>query len=135
VCLLASVLCLTVGLIHVQDQGGFLGNITPEWIAVGYYLVEALAAITALLFARQQTIAWILGLALSTGPAIAYVLSRSTGLPGDNADIGNWGYVLGTVSLIVEGILFALCATVIPRSLANQRARIEHRQAGLATSS
>jgi hypothetical protein len=129
------VLCLTIAVIHVQDQGGFLGNVTPEWIAIGYYLVEAVAAITALLFARQQTPAWILGLAVSTGPAIAYILSRSVGLPGDSTDIGNWGYLLGTVSLIVEGTLFALCAVVILRAVTSERARVEHRRADLATAS
>jgi len=133
VCLLAAVLCLTIAVIHVQDQGGFLGNVTPEWIAIGYYLVEAVAAITALLFARQHTAAWILALAVSAGPATAYVLSRSVGLPGDSADIGNWGYLLGTVSLIVEGTLFALCAIIILRALTSQRARVEHRPAGRVT--
>jgi hypothetical protein len=133
ICLLASVLCLTIAVIHVQDQGGFLGNVTPEWIAIGYYLVEAVAAITALLFARQQTAAWFLGLAVSAGPAFAYVLSRSVGLPGDTADIGNWGYLLGTVSLIVESTLFALCTILILRALLSQRARVVHRPAGLVT--
>jgi hypothetical protein len=123
------VLCLAIAVIHVQDQGGFLGNVTPEWIAIGYYLVEASAAITALLFARQASVAWILGLAVSGGPAVAYLLSRSVGLPGDSGDIGNWGYVLGTVSLIVEGALFALCATVLIRALTRQRPRVERRSA------
>jgi hypothetical protein len=129
------VLCLAIAVIHVQDQGGFLGNVTPEWIAIGYYLVEAVAAITALLFARQQTAAWILGLGVSAGPAVAYILSRSVGLPGDSGDIGNWGYLLGTVSLIVEGTLFALCAIVLLRALASQRAGVEPRRADLATTS
>jgi hypothetical protein len=133
VCLLAAVLCLAIAVIHIQDQGGFLGNITPEWIAISYYLVEAVAAVTALLFARQQTVAWLLGLAVSAGPATAYLLSRSVGLPGDSGDIGNWGYLLGTVSLIVEGTLFAFCAVVLLRAVVSQRARVEPRRAHLAT--
>jgi hypothetical protein len=129
VCLLASVLCLTIAVIHVQDQGGFLGNVTPEWIAIGYYVVEAAAAITALLFARQLVVAWPLGLAVSAGPATAYILSRTVGLPGDSADVGNWGYLLGTVSLIVEATLFALCSTMMLRALTRQGAKAEHRLA------
>lgn len=135
VCLLASVLCLAIAVIHVQDQGGFLGKVMPEWIAIGYYLVEALAAITALLFARQHVLAWILGLAVSAGPGMAYLLSRSVGLPGDRSDIGNWGYLLGTVSLIVESMLFLLCAVVLLWSLTGPPTRVEHRQAELAASS
>jgi hypothetical protein len=125
VCLLASVLSLAIAVIHVQDQGGFLGNVSPEWIAVGYYVVEAVATVTALLFARQHIVAWFLGLAVSAGPGIAYIVSRTVGLPGDTADIGNWSYLLGTVSLIVEGTLFALCAIVLLRAFANQRGRLE----------
>ena len=133
VCFLAAGLCLAIAVIHIQDQGGFLGNVSPEWIAIGYYLVEAVAAITALLFARQVAVAWILGLAVSGGPAFAYLLSRSVGLPGDNGDIGNWGYLLGTMSLIVEGTLFALCATVLLRALTSRRPRVEVRGADLVT--
>lgn len=52
---------------------------------------------------------------------IAYVLSRTTGIPGDSGDIGNWGYMLGTVSLIVEGSLFLIAVSRIA-SLLCQRA-------------
>jgi hypothetical protein len=114
--LLGSILCLAVGLIHIQDQGGFLGDQMPEWIAVGYYLVEVVAGIGALLLARQQLLGWVVGLGLSAGPATGYILSRSVGLPGDPGDVGNWGYTLGTVSLVVEGLLFILSITALVRA-------------------
>ena len=47
-----------------------------------------------------------------------YVLSRTVGLPGDSGDVSNWGYPLGTVSLIVEGcfvVLAVICVTRIRR--------------------
>jgi hypothetical protein len=114
-CLLASVLCMAVGVIHIQDQGGFLGDVTPTWIAVGYYLIEITSAVAALLLARQHPLGWLLALGVSAGPAVAYLLSRSVGLPGDPGDVGNWGYTLGTVSLVVEGTLFLLCVYVLTR--------------------
>jgi hypothetical protein len=121
ICLIGSMLCLAVGLIHIQDQGGFLGDQSPAWIAAGYYVVEIVAGIAALLLARQQLFGWVLGVGISAGPAIAYVLSRSVGLPGDSGDIGNWGYTLGTVSLVVEGLLLVLSVTALARAAARLR--------------
>ena len=119
--LVAGALCLAIGIIHIQDQGGFLGDVTPEWIKFGYYAVEVGAAITMAFLIRQKALGWVLGLFVSAGPFISYVLSRSVGLPGDSGDIGNWGYTLGTVSLIVEGALFVLCAMGLIRVLAGAR--------------
>jgi hypothetical protein len=114
---LRSALCLTVGLVHVQDQGGFLGDVTPQWIKLGYYSVEVGAAITIPFIIRQKTAGWVLAALVSIGPFVAYILSRSVGLPGDPGDVGNWGYTLGTVSLVVEGVLFLLSAYAIGRAV------------------
>jgi hypothetical protein len=125
VCLLGSILCLAVGLIHIQDQGGFLGDQSPTWIAVSYYVVEIVAGIAALLLARQHLLGWVLGVGVSAGPATAYILSRTIGLPGDSGDIGNWGYTLGTVSLVVEGLLLLLSVTALARAAASWRSENE----------
>jgi hypothetical protein len=45
---------------------------------------------------------------LGTGPFVAYVASRTVGVPGDPSDVGNWGYWVGTVSLFAEAALVAL---------------------------
>ena len=45
------------------------------------------------------------------GTVTGYLLSRTVGVPGDPGvpgDIGNWGYLLGTVSLLVEGSFIVL---------------------------
>jgi len=34
-------------------------------------------------------------------------------LPGDHPDVGNWGYWLGTDSLIVEAALVILCVGML----------------------
>jgi hypothetical protein len=39
---------------------------------------------------------------------VAYVASRTVGVPGDPSDVGNWGYWVGTVSLFAEAALVAL---------------------------
>jgi hypothetical protein len=114
--LVAAALCLTVGLVHLQDQGGFLGNVTPEWMAIGYYAVEVGAAITIPFIIRQKIAGPVLAALVSIGPFVGYILSRSVGLPGDPGDVGNWGYTLGTVSLVVEGMLFLLSLSALLRA-------------------
>jgi hypothetical protein len=119
--LAAFALLLAVGLVHVQDQGGFIGGVTPLYMAIGYYVVEVGAAITIPLVLRNKSAGWVLAALFSAGPFIAYILSRTVGLPGDPGDVGNWGYTLGTVSLVVEGTLFLLCAVRLLRILAASR--------------
>jgi hypothetical protein len=119
--LMGSVLCIAIGLIHIQDQGGLLGNQSPHWLAIGYYAIEIAAGITALLLARQHVLGWVFALGVSAAPATGYILSRTVGVPGDPGDIGNWGYTLGTVSLIVEGALFAIAVLALGRAIGQWR--------------
>jgi hypothetical protein len=85
----------------------------------GFYMVELSSTISAALIIRGKAFGWLLGLASSIGPMTGYVLSRTTGLPGDSSDIGNWGYVLGTLSLVAEGsfvVLAVVCLLRMDRS-------------------
>ena len=112
--ILGAGLLIAIAIIHLQDQGGLLGGESPTWLKYGYYLVEFGSLISALLVIRGKAIGWALGLASSVGPFVGYILSRTVGVPGDPGDVGNWGYLLGTVSLLVEGsfaILAVVCLT------------------------
>jgi MFS family permease len=112
-------LLIAIAIIHLQDQGGLLGGVSPTWLKYGYYLVEIGALVSALFVIRGKAIGWVLGLASSVGPFVGYILSRSVGVPGDPGDVGNWGYLLGTVSLLVEGsfaIVAVLCLTRLHRT-------------------
>ena len=108
-------LALAIAVIHVQDQGGLPGSQSPVWLKYGYYMVEISSTISAALIIRGKTLGWLLGLASSIGPMTGYVLSRTVGLPGDSGDVGNWSYLLGTVSLIIEGSFVALAAVCLIR--------------------
>jgi hypothetical protein len=114
-------LALAIAVIHLQDQGGLLGDQSPTWLKYGYYLVEISSTISAALIIRGKTLGWILGLASSAGPLTGYLLSRSVGLPGDPGDVGNWGYLLGTVSLIVEGSFVVLAVVCLVRTRSASR--------------
>jgi hypothetical protein len=111
----AGSLALAVAIIHLQDQGGLLGNQSPDWLKFGYYAVEIGATITSGLIVRGKTLGWVFALAASAGPFTGYILSRTVGIPGDPGDIGNWGYTLGTVSLIIEATLFLLTVATLLR--------------------
>jgi hypothetical protein len=107
------VLCLAVAWIHVQDQGGFPGSKTPDYVGVGYYLLEAAGILSAVVLASGSELAerafvWVTAAGVALGPLLGYVLSRGPGLPGYDDDRGNWTEPLGLASLGVEVLLLAL---------------------------
>jgi hypothetical protein len=114
--LVSALLALAVAGVHVADQGGITAfNSPPDWLGWAFRLIEASAVLTALvlLLPRSAWLGWAAGVMLGIGPFLGYITSRSVGLPGDHADIGNWGYWMGTVSLIVEAALVILSAGML----------------------
>jgi hypothetical protein len=114
-------LLLAVAVIHLQDQGGLPGHQSPTWLKLGYYLIEISTIVAAGLILRSKAVGWILGLATTLGASAGYLLSRSVGVPGDPGDIGNWGYTLGTVSLVVEATFIVLAVFMLRRLVHAQR--------------
>jgi hypothetical protein len=134
VAVLTAVLCLAVAWIHVQDQGGFPGSKTPQYVGIGYYLLEAtgLLCALALVSVGRRTLSrlpWLLAAGLALGPMAGYLLSRGPGLPGYTDDKGNWTEPLGLLSLAVEGVLLATAVTVLvlSRPTALQAAAVRQR--------
>ena len=128
--LAGAALALAVAGIHIADQGGFPGSKTPDYIGVGYYLLEGVSVLTAAalllpLASRLSAAAWTTAATfVSAGPLLGYVLSRGPGLPDYDDDVGNWAEPLGVVSLVVESALVALSVTVL---IAARRARSRSR--------
>jgi hypothetical protein len=101
-----------MALIHLLDLPGTISaHPYIGWLYIG--LIVSATAVGGVLRRSSDTRAWKAtgGLALSV--IVAYTLSRTTGLPGSTDDIGNWGQSLGIASLFVEGLLVALCASVV----------------------
>jgi hypothetical protein len=123
--MVGALLALAVAAVHVADQGGIMSFASPDWVGWSYRLIEVGAVLTAvaLLIPWSAWLGWAAALLLGTGPFIAYVASRSVGLPGDHGDVGNWGYWVGTVSLVVEAALIVLGVTMLMayRQRAGQR--------------
>jgi hypothetical protein len=120
-----AMLALAVTTVHVADQGGVTALNSPDWIGWGYRAIEVGGVLTALvlLLPRPPKLApawlaphwagWAAGVLLGVGPFIAYILSRTVGVPGDAGDVGNWGYWVGTVSLLVEVALVTVSVSML----------------------
>jgi hypothetical protein len=118
--LVGAMLALAVAAVHVADQGGITAFASPGWIGWGYRLIEAGAVLTALALLCPRParlgparLGWAAGVLLGAGPFAAYLASRTVGVPGDRGDIGNWGYWVGTVSLLVEAALVVLSVSML----------------------
>ena len=118
--MVGALLALGVAAVHVADQGGVSALASPAWIGWGYRIIEAGGILSALVLLLSplapRTLAWAgwaAGALLGAGPFIAYVLSRSVGVPGDPGDVGNWGYWVGTVSLFIEAALVMLSVSML----------------------
>lgn len=53
---------------------------------------------------------------LASAALIAYIASRTVGLPGSVDDIGNWGQTLGIISMAAEGAVVLLAAGALRQS-------------------
>jgi hypothetical protein len=118
--LLGAALALGVAYIHVKDQGGIPGDKGPGYIAIGYWMLEIVgvfAAVALLMGSRRHVSkAWFLAIGVAAGPIVGYVLSRGPGLPNYTDDKGVWSEQLGVISLVVEGALLLIAATMWARS-------------------
>jgi hypothetical protein len=115
-----ALLALAVSTVHVADQGGVTAFTAPDWVGWGYRIIEVGGVLTALVLLLPRPLprlpawaGWGAGVLLGLGPFVAYILSRSVGIPGDPGDVGNWGYWVGTVSLFVEAALVVLSGSMV----------------------
>ena len=97
-----------IALIHLLDAPGtFEGSAYKGWLYVG--LITGCVVAGAVLIRRSDPRAWAAAAMLASGAIVAFVVSRTIGLPQGADDIGNWAEPLGLASLFVEGALVALC--------------------------
>ena len=135
--IVGALLALAISAVHVADQGSVTAFTSPDWIGWGYRLIEAGGVLTAAALliappapraaspasAALDRLGWAAGVLLGTAPFLAYVASRTIGVPGDPGDVGNWGYWVGTVSLLVEAALVALSVSMLLASRQSSRQR------------
>jgi hypothetical protein len=130
--LVSALLALAVAGVHVADQGGVTAFNSPDWLGWGFRAIEVGGVLTALVLLMPWSawLGWAAGVLLGAGPFLGYLATRSAGVPGDHQDIGNWGYWLGTDSLIVEAALVVLSAGMLLPWAAALAAGFRRRRAG-----
>jgi len=101
-----------VALIHILDaHDTFIATPYKGWLYVG--LVVGSLVTAAMLVRGSDRRAWAAALLLPAGAFVAFVYSRTIGLPSSADDIGNWWEPLGLASLFVEASVVAVAAAVL----------------------
>lgn len=115
----AIFLILAVGIIHLIDAPSSFDDATYKGIL---FVANGLGAMVAAvgIFQGQRTWGWGLGTLIAAGSFIAYVYSRTMGLPGLDPD--EWLEPLGVVSLVVEAAFVGLAVYTMPRAVSLRRA-------------
>jgi hypothetical protein len=99
-------LILLVGLIHLY-------KFPEHFEAAAYVGVLFLANLAGSLVAAVGIYrgahgwGWLLGAVIAGGAFVAYLASRTLGLPGFEEAVGKWGTPWGTFSLMIESLFLA----------------------------
>jgi hypothetical protein len=106
-----------IGLIHLLDSVDTYHE--TRWLFWAYVLLMAATIVVAAALLHHPDRRAFTGAALvAAAPLLGYILSRTTGLPGADDDIGNWTDPLGLASLWVEGaVLLTAGYALAPRSV------------------
>ena len=107
-------LLAAIGWMHFRDIPDKLGETAYlGWLYI--LLVAGCAAAGAWLLSSHWKNGYGLGLLISAGAIIFYVLTRTTGLPNAKDDIGNWAEPAGIIALILEAAFVILSIVQLRR--------------------
>jgi hypothetical protein len=101
-----------VALIHLMDLPAKFDE-TPYMAWMYIALIAGCVCLAGALWRSTDSRVWAAAVALPVSVLVGFTLSRTTGLPQANGDIGNWTESLGLASLFVEGALVALAGSVL----------------------
>jgi hypothetical protein len=101
-----------IAMVHVLQM-------PDAWNATGYLgalfvvVVVVSLVLSATLTRTSDDRAWAAAGVFALLIMIGYVLSRTSGLPGWDDDIGEWSEPLGLASLVVEGLVLCVTTAVV----------------------
>lgn len=98
-----------IHIIQLPDAFGEIGYLGALFIAV----VVASLGLAAMLTRTSDEVVWAAAGSLAALVLLAYIISRSVGLPGFTGDMGDWSHLPGLVSMVVEGMLVLVSTTVL----------------------
>jgi hypothetical protein len=106
-----------IALIHLLDAVSKYGETRYVFFLYMVLMASTLTAAAVLLRVDSRS-AWSMAVVATAATLIAYVLSRTTGLPQASQDIGNWSDSLGLASVFVESCTLLLgvykLLTIVP---------------------
>jgi hypothetical protein len=105
---LAVAAILGAGLIHLVEARDAFSDATYKGVLFVSNGVGSLLAAFAMY--RDQRMGWVLGLVIAGGAFLAYVASRTVGLPGLPAEPDAWLEPMGVASLVCEALFLVLFA-------------------------
>ena len=97
-------LIVLTGVIHAALASEYLDE--KAYVGILFIANAVGAVVAAIGIWRGSRAAWVLGILVAAGAFVAFILSRTTGLPGGFKE-SEWE-PLGIASLIVEGCMLAL---------------------------
>jgi hypothetical protein len=108
------VLVLATGLIHLIEGPENYEEVAYKGIL---FFLNALGAIIAAIgiYRGERLWGWSLGLLVTAGALILYIISRTVGLPGLEVD-DEWFEPMGVASVIAEALYVLLYVYVMTRS-------------------
>ena len=117
-------LILATGVIHFMDAPGSFEEVTYKGVL---FVLNGIGAIVAAIgiYRGSRSWGWGLGLVVAAGAFIAYVVSRTVGLPSLPPD--EWMEPIGLLSLLVEGLFTLLAVSVLASNTTPEPARSEVR--------
>ncbi len=104
---LAIAAILGTGLIHLLEARDAFGDATYKGLLFVANAAGALVAAVGL-YRNQQAVGWLLGVLVAGGALLAYVASRTVGLPGLPAEPAAWLEPRGVASLACESLFVIL---------------------------
>jgi hypothetical protein len=118
---------LAIALIHILELPDTLGD---EAYVGGLFIAAIVSSLllAAILTRTDDSLAWIVTGGFAALVLIAFLFSRTTGLPGFTDYKGVWDDSSGLESMVVEGlVVLVTCAVLATRSTAIARQRAETR--------
>jgi len=118
---------LGIAITHVAELGDKLEE--PEVRYQAYLFIALIAGCVALAAVARRAPEgpwWTSVLSVSVLPFVAFIVSRTVGLPGGEDDIGAWGEPSGIASLLFEAFT-AIVAVRAWQLLASARERVPAR--------
>jgi hypothetical protein len=117
---LAIAAIVGTGLIHALEAQDSFSEATYKGLLFAGNAVAALIAAIAI-HRNQRTLGWLLGLFVAGGAFLAYVASRTIGLPGLPAEPDAWLEPAGVASLVCEAVFVILFAVAWKKRTQVQR--------------